>query len=118
MDSQLSKPKLVPVLGKMNVGPADFYSRYPCYVGYAFLRIEVTGHARACCIAKHSIGKLEQSGGWRAVWRSTAYEAFRAKMLRISKEKFHLTDPEYFYCQQCSNFFTNRRLNKAALIGQ
>jgi hypothetical protein len=98
----------------MNAGPADFYARNPCYIGYAFLRIEVSGEARVCCIAKHTIGMLEKEGGWRAVWRSAAYEAFRAKMLRIHHEKFHLKDPEYYFCQQCSNLYTNWRFNRAA----
>ena len=114
MSKDQSKREPDQTLGKMNVGPTDFYSKHPCYIGFAFVRVEVSGEVRACCIAKHTIGQLEKDGGWRAVWRSAAYEAFRAKMLRIHTEKFHLHDPEFSFCQQCSNLFSNWRFNSAA----
>lgn len=94
-------------LGIMNAGsPAELYSKIPCTVGYSYIRFEVGGSIRACCIAKHSIGDLSENS-WREVWRSTAYHTFRSKMMRIHKERFHLEDPEYFFCQQCSHSCQN-----------
>lgn len=93
-------------LGVMNASPAQFYSNNPCMIAYAYMRFEVTGEVRACCIAKHPIGDLKQKN-WREIWRSEAYSAFRKKMMRIHKDRFHLRDPEYFFCQQCSNINTN-----------
>lgn len=99
-------------LGVINQTPADLYSTHPCMIGYAYMRLEVSGAARSCCIAKHSIGSLEDRT-WREIWRSEAYAAFRAKMLRIPEEKFHLKDPEYLFCQQCSHVYTNLMYIKA-----
>jgi hypothetical protein len=93
-------------IGVMNATPAQLYSQHPCMIAFTYMRLEVTGEVRACCIAKHAIGDLHQ-GNWRQIWRSEAYSAFRAKMLRIHKERFHLKDPEYLFCQQCSHMTLN-----------
>lgn len=99
-------------LGVVNATPAQFYQKNSCMVAYRYMRLEVTGEARACCIAKHPIGDLQKSN-WREIWRSEAYSAFRSKMLRIHKEHFHLTDPEFLFCQQCSHLNLNVFVAKA-----
>jgi Iron-sulfur cluster-binding domain len=99
-------------LGVINQTPTDLYSESPCLIGYAYMRIELSGDARSCCIAKHPIGSLNEKS-WREIWRSEAYGAFRAKMLKIQEEKFHLEDPEYAFCQQCSHVYTNLMFIKA-----
>lgn len=108
---QTKKPEKVDI-GVMNATPTSFYSKNPCMIAFSYVRFEVTGHVRACCIAKHAIGDLSHAN-WRQVWRSEAYSAFRRKMMRIHKEKFHLKDPEYFFCQQCSHMGTNVKMNDA-----
>lgn len=91
--------------------PADFYSANPCLIGYAYIRFEVDGNILPCCIAKHSIGSVYEQD-WRDVWHSGPYENFRKKMSRIHIEKFHLRDPEWTFCQQCSHMTKNSQLNK------
>ncbi|MGZ3688021.1 MAG: SPASM domain-containing protein [Bdellovibrionota bacterium] len=86
--------------------PSTLYSRIPCTVGYSYIRFEVDGTVRPCCVARHPIGSLAGSS-WRQIWRSAAYQAFRTKMARIHLERFHLTDPEFVFCQQCSHMGQN-----------
>jgi hypothetical protein len=94
-------------IGVMNAGsPAKLYSTIPCTIGYSYIRFEVNGSVRACCVAKYTIGDLGKNN-WRDIWRSTAYYLFRAKMMRINKDRFHLSDPEYMFCQQCSHIPPN-----------
>jgi len=103
-------------LGVMNADvPSDVYSKIPCTIGYWYIRFQVDGSIRACCIAKHPIGDLG-AASWRKIWSSGAYQAFRAKMSRIHIERFHLSDPEYFFCQQCSHLPMN--MKNAQLIGE
>lgn len=83
----------------------DLYRSIPCTVGYSYVRIEVSGEIRACCVALYPIG----TQNWKKTWRSSAYQAFRQKMKRIHEEQFHLKDPEFLFCQQCSH----REINQA-----
>lgn len=94
-------------LGVANGGvPADVYQNIPCTVGYTYIRFEVSGNIAPCCIAKHKIGDLKTSD-WRDVWHSGAYDSFRRKMGRIHVDRFHLVDPEWTFCQQCSHLPMN-----------
>jgi radical SAM protein with 4Fe4S-binding SPASM domain len=87
--------------------PADLYSEIPCTVGYSYIRFEVSGNIVPCCIAKHRVGDVKKSD-WREIWHSGAYDAFRRKMTRIHRDRFHLVDPEWTFCQQCSHVTLNR----------
>lgn len=86
--------------------PLDFYSNNPCLVGYSYIRFNVGGTIVPCCIAKHSIGDAYKQD-WRDVWHSGAYENFRKKMAKIHVEQYHLSDPEWSFCQQCSHLDLN-----------
>lgn len=90
--------------------PAKYYSENPCLVGYSYIRFEVSGKIAPCCIAKHTIGNASKQD-WRDVWHSGAYENFRRKMARIHIDRFHLKDPEWTFCQQCSHMDLNRDKN-------
>ena len=94
-------------LGVMNDTP-ELYNNIPCTVGFAYIRFEVDGNVRPCCIAKHPIGNLAQED-WRKTWRSAAYQSFRSKMGRIHIDKFHLSEPEFLFCQQCSHVLLNKQ---------
>jgi hypothetical protein len=91
--------------------PSSFYARSPCLIGFNYIRFEVSGEIAPCCIAKHRIGSAYDQD-WRDVWFSGAYENFRKKMARIHVDRFHLTDPEWTFCQQCSHLDQNQQKNK------
>ncbi len=95
--------------------PADFYSSNPCLVGYGYIRFQVNGNIVPCCIAKHHIGDAYKQD-WRDIWHSGAYENFRKKMAKIHLDRFHLNDPEWTFCQQCSHFEINSELNATLKI--
>ncbi len=101
------------VLDEVRIGvangdvPANLYSEIPCTIGYSYIRFEVSGNIVPCCIAKHRIGDIKKND-WREVWHSGAYESFRRKMSRIHLERFHLVDPEWTFCQQCSHVPLNQ----------
>ena len=88
--------------------PANLYKSIPCTVGFSYIRFEVDGTVRPCCISKYPIGKVSDATSWKKVWRSAAYQVFREKMFKINEELFHLNDPEFLFCQQCSH----RPINK------
>lgn len=96
-------------LGVQNASyPSKFYSVSPCLVGYTYMRLMVDGNILPCCVAKHEVGDVHNSD-WRDVWHSGGYENFRKKMARIHVDKFHLYDPEWSFCQQCSHLPMNQR---------
>lgn len=100
-------------LDKVDLGPVngdvskDFYSQNPCTIGYSYIRFEVDGKIRPCCIAKYEIGHLDD-GDWRVSWHSTAWNVFRKKTARIHLEKFHLNNNDWLFCQQCSHLPINQ----------
>ncbi len=116
MSDIVKKEKQEVALKEMNLEvvnggiPADFYSSNPCLVGYSYLRFEVSGSIVPCCIAKHTIGNIHEQD-WRDIWHSGAYDNFRKKMARIHTDKFHKTDPEWTFCQQCSHLDLNKQKN-------
>lgn len=89
---------------------SDFYQKSPCTIGYSYLRIEVDGLIRACCIARYPVGHTSQES-WQDTWNSRRMDAFRDKMKTINKTHFHLHDPEWGFCQQCSHFKLNMENN-------
>ena len=96
-------------LGVQNANvPSDYYSSSPCMIGLSYLRVMVDGNILPCCIAKHEIGSVLDKD-WREIWHSGAYENFRKKMARIHVDRFHLVDPEWNFCQQCSHLLSNQR---------
>ena len=87
--------------------PTDFYSINPCTIGYSYLRFEVNGNIKPCCVAKYNVGNINESD-WREVWHSNAMTMFRKKTAKIHLEKFHKYHPDWLFCQQCSHLDINR----------
>ena len=101
-------------IGIMNGDVAsDFYKMAPCTIGYTYVRFEVTGDVKACCISKYPMGNVGKEE-WQNIWNNRQYEAFREKMKSIHKNHFHLKDPDWGFCQQCSHRFENA--NNHALL--
>jgi hypothetical protein len=86
----------------------DFYQRAPCTIGYSYVRFEVTGAVKGCCVSKYALGDVNDEN-WQKIWNSGSYEAFRDKMKSIHKTHFHLKDPDWGFCQQCSHRVQNER---------
>lgn len=95
--------------------PSKIYSQIPCTVAYQYIRFEVSGDVRPCCVSKYPIGLMKDKS-WRSIWRSASYQAFRSRMGKIHKQKFHLSDPEFAFCLQCSHVQLN--LHNAQLLFQ
>ncbi len=114
-DSSLAIPEAqLTDIGILNGGlPSQLFSKIPCTVGYSYLRFEVDGNIKPCCIAKYPVGHISKND-WRLTWHSVAMAAFRNKTAKINKDLFHLSDPEWLFCQQCSHITLNKR-NYAAL---
>ena len=99
-------------LGVQNASvPSNYYSGDPCLIGYVYLRMQVDGTILPCCIAKHEVGDVHKTD-WRDIWQSGSYENFRRKMARIHTDRFHLVDPEWSFCQQCSHMPLNKRVTE------
>lgn len=80
----------------------DFYLKAPCTIGYSYVRFEVTGAVKGCCISKYPLGDVKNED-WQKVWNGGCYEAFRSRMKTIHETGFHLKDPDWGFCQQCSH---------------
>lgn len=116
--SEIVKKEKDVSLDVVNAGvPTDYYSENPCVIGYSYIRFEVDGSIMPCCIAKYSMGNLQDSD-WRDVWHSGGYENFRRKLSRIHIDRFHIKDPEWAFCQQCSHPDVNRQQNALLLINR
>lgn len=99
-------------IGVMNGDVAsDFYKEAPCTIGYSYARFEVTGDVKGCCISKYALGNVAQEG-WQQIWNNRRYEAFREKMKTIQDSHFHLKDPDWGFCQQCSHRVENINNNE------
>ncbi len=97
-------------LGIMNGDVAiDYYKNNPCLVGYHYTRLEPSGDVRGCCIMKHPAGTTEKKT-WSEVWHGQGYESFREKMKTIQDTHFHINDPEWGFCQQCSHRNMNEKM--------
>lgn len=101
-------------IGVMDGGASlDFYQQNPCTAPYHYTRLEVSGEVRGCCIQKHHLGTTDKKT-WSEIWHGQTFEAFRAKMKTIHETHFHLKDPEWGFCQQCSHRHLNE--NNAKLL--
>jgi radical SAM protein with 4Fe4S-binding SPASM domain len=105
-------------LGVANAGlPTDLYSKMPCTIGFSYMRVEVTGTIKPCCVSRFTMDNINHKE-WQEIWHSHSYYTWREKLLRIHQEKFHITQPEWSFCQQCSHVnlnleFIQRMTNKA-----
>lgn len=112
-DSEIKVVERVDLRNEIDLGvvngsvTTDFYAQNPCTIGYSYIRFEVDGKIRPCCIAKYEIGHLND-GDWRVSWHSTAWNVFRKKTARIHLEKFHLNNNDWLFCQQCSHLPINQ----------
>lgn len=80
----------------------DLYSSIDCYVGYKFVRFEVDGVVKPCCGYPHSVGNFLEEN-WQRIWHSAAMLEFRRKTAQMSVGKWHITTPEWSFCQNCSH---------------
>lgn len=78
----------------------DLYKHIPCRVGSRYLRVQVDGGITPCCVMGTTLGSVANSN-FTDVWFSDAYSVFRERMESIHKERFHLNDPEWAFCQHC-----------------
>ena len=87
------------------------YEQIPCTIGYVYMRVEVDGTVRPCCIARVHTGDLTESS-MEEVWHGARQNAFRNKLSRIHKDHFHKKDPDWAFCQQCSHKQANIKNQK------
>lgn len=90
--------------------PADYYDQNACHIGYQYVRIGVDGSVSPCCVSPNSLSNLRERK-FRGVWSSAALAAFRQKTAGIHRQKFHRTDTEWLFCQQCPHTTLNQRYN-------
>ncbi|MBC7713615.1 MAG: SPASM domain-containing protein [Rhizobacter sp.] len=86
--------------------PGDLYQRIPCTIAFTYVRFEVDGNVKACCISPFNMGNINETS-FDEVWHSASYYSWRAKFLHIHKRKFHLKDSEFGFCQICSHVNNN-----------
>ncbi|MBL7713909.1 MAG: SPASM domain-containing protein [Bdellovibrionales bacterium] len=84
----------------------DLYQSIPCKVGNKYLRVQVDGGVNPCCVMGTTMGNIAEKD-YHEVWFSDSYSVFRERMENIHHEKFHLTDPEWAFCQQCPHSEVN-----------
>ncbi|MGZ3727297.1 MAG: SPASM domain-containing protein, partial [Pseudobdellovibrio sp.] len=100
-------------LGVTNAGlSSDFYDQLPCKIGHQYFRVEVLGNASPCCISNITLDNVKGKN-LKDIWLSDSMDAFRDKMNRISIEKFHRTDPEWMFCQQCPHTGLNQQFHRS-----
>lgn len=93
--------------------PSTYFSEMPCHIGYEYLRITVNSEWLPCCISNYPIQERPKSP-FLETWLSGRMTAFREKTKRIHKEKFHMTDPQWKFCQQCVHRLVNEDYNRRA----
>lgn len=100
------------VMQKINDGNklSDYYLEKPCWIGFDYVSVSVEGFLIPCCISGYSLGNVFKSD-WSTVWHSGPMENFRAHMKTIHQKKFHHSDPEWFFCQQCPHTRINSLKN-------
>ena len=90
-------------LGVLNAGfPAELYKKTPCKIGYKYIRLQVDGTVLPCCVSNMPLGSIHAKS-FQDIWFSDSYNTFRAKTAVIHEEHFHITDPNWAFCQQCSH---------------
>lgn len=100
------------IMQKINDGNklSDYYLEKPCWIGFDYVSVSVDGFLIPCCISGYSLGNVFKSN-WSTVWHSAAMENFRAHMKTIHQKKFHHSNPEWFFCQQCPHTRINSLKN-------
>lgn len=86
--------------------PGDLYQTIPCAIGFSYVRFEVDGSVKACCVSPFNMGSINEAS-FDEVWHSAAYYTWRAKFLHIQKRKFHLKVAEFSFCQICPHVGIN-----------
>lgn len=86
--------------------PGDLYQKIPCTIGFSYIRFEVDGSVKSCCVSPFNMGNIHQTS-FDEIWHSAAYYSWRAKFLYIQKRKFHLKDAEFGFCQICPHIDIN-----------
>jgi hypothetical protein len=81
----------------------------PCNIGFMYMRMYVNGEFSSCCISPSSLGAGKKFSDWRDAWFSSELDAFRAKTSRLHLERFHQTDPNWIFCNQCGHSTLNQK---------
>ena len=74
-----------PPAGRTPAYDAAILNRVPCYVGWIYSRILVTGDAVPCCKGHRMVLGNIYHQNFRDIWHSPAYDRFRAKALSMVK---------------------------------
>ncbi len=99
------------VLGVSTAGSkSSFYDTLSCQIAHEYIRIEVDGKVLPCCISNHALTTLHGQSFYD-IWTSGAFETFRSKLARIHIEKFHRTDPQWHFCEQCVHTELNKEFH-------
>jgi radical SAM protein with 4Fe4S-binding SPASM domain len=93
----------------------DLYQIIPCTIAYTYVRFEVDGSIKPCCVAPMKFGNINEEK-FDEVWHSQGYYAWRNKFLRIQKSRFHLKDTEYSFCQICPHIAINLESSRLLAI--
>ncbi|MGE0631521.1 MAG: radical SAM/SPASM domain-containing protein [Pseudobdellovibrionaceae bacterium] len=91
--------------------PATYFSNMPCHIGYFYLRITTDANWLPCCISDLPVNRQKDASLLNA-WLSGQLVNFRNKLKGIHKEKFHMTDPQWTFCQQCVHRPINEEYNR------
>lgn len=89
---------------------SSLYDSLDCHIALEYVRIEVDGKVLPCCISNHALAQLEGQSFFD-IWMNGAFEAFRTKLARMSTEKFHRHDPQWFFCEQCVHTDINKEFH-------
>ena len=84
----------------------NIYKKIPCTIGYVYMRVEVDGRVKPCCISRVATGNMNDNSA-AEIWHGKRQQAFREKLEKINVDHFHQYDPEWTFCQQCSHRITN-----------
>lgn len=106
-------------LGVMNANvPSVFYQHSPCRIGFSYLRMQVDGLLKPCCVSDNiNLGSIHENT-WEEIWFSDQYNAFREKTGRIHLDRYHLKDPDWGFCQQCPHIEMNVEQVRARKEGE
>ncbi len=78
----------------------DLFRDLPCYIGQFFCRINANGDVNPCCPSVRVIGNVGQRG-FRDVWASDDYRAFRLEALDLPNRDGPV---EQCFCNNCYHF--------------
>lgn len=82
------------------------YERQPCYAGFSFAAIFPNGDVRPCCHCEPVMGNLARQS-FLEIWRSERYQAFRERMLNLSRERL-----PGCLCDECGYLYENREFHR------